>query len=80
MEKLRIKMTTKETQNYHDAILLIEKILENPGSASKYYNMLKKHGTLEDDYHKLSFEYDALLSSYQRLQEDYGELITSLTG
>tara|TARA_R110000824_G_scaffold266063_3_gene455032 strand:+ start:717 stop:938 length:222 start_codon:yes stop_codon:yes gene_type:complete len=66
--------------NYRDAILLIQKILENPNSATKYYNMLKKHGTLEDDYHKLSFEYDALLSSYQRLQEDYGELITSLTG
>ena len=70
-------MTKRRKKDYKTAVNLIKKIIEDPARAHK---TLEGHRTLKWDYEKLSYEYDLLLTAYERLKSRHEVLIISLSG
>ncbi len=70
-------MTRQKNINYKTAIKLIKKIIEDPTRA---HSALEVQKELKWDYERLSYEYDLLLTAYERLKSRHSALIISLSG
>ena len=60
-------MTKRRKKDYKTAVNLIKKIIEDPARAHKTF---EGHRALKWDYEKLSYEYDLLLTAYERLKSE----------
>ena len=70
-------MTRQKNINYEAAIKLIKKVIEDPARACGTLEIQKE---LKWDYEKLCYEYDLLLTAYERLKSRHSKLIISLSG